>query len=227
MLSGFRTARMSHILFFYQLNLRLMDILIPDTSSLINIHQVYVGRVHITKVLNQLFNVQVSREIPHEIRHNRNKLGSYDKPMLQFVRRARRYFPYEQDYENLIFNQFSPDADPSKNRGERYNCALALYLGRRQHTGQVIMLIDDMKAHRGLIDWYESRFKTTKTWTSLELLLHIYLVMFPKWPYVQAEAALRHVNPYVAGKKEEMTNVCVTIAAISSNYTPCLKPYHL
>ena len=142
---------MSHILFFSQLNLRLMNILIPDTSSLINIHEVYVGRVHITNVLDQLFNVQVSREIPHEIRRNRNKLGNYDKPMLQFVRQARRYFPYEQDYEHLIFNQFSPNGDPGKNRGERYNCALALYLVRRRYTGHVIMLTDDMKAHRGLV----------------------------------------------------------------------------
>ena len=182
-----------------------MDILIPDTSSLINIHEVYVGGSHITDVLNQLFHVQVSREIPHEIRKSRKKLGSYDKLMLQFVRQARRYFHRERDYEDLIFNTVSPDADRSKNRGERYNCALALYLVRRRYTGQVIMLTDDMKARRGLIDWYEGRFKTTKTWTSLELLLHIYLVMFPRWPYNRAELALRQVNPHIAGTQMEMT----------------------
>ena len=183
-----------------------MDILTPDTSSLINIHEVYVGGSHITDVLKQLFHVQVSREIPHEIRQSRKRLGSYDKLMLQFVRQARRYFPYEQDYANLIFNRFSPTADPNRNRGERYNCALALYLGRKRYTGQVIMLTDDMKAHRGLINWYESRFQITKTWTSLKLLLHIYLVMFPKWPYNRAELALRQVNPYLAGTQVEMTN---------------------
>ena len=181
-----------------------MDILIPDTSSLINIHEIYVGRIHIIDVLNQLFNVQVSREIPHEIRRKKNKLGCYDKPILQFVRQARRYFPHEQEYEDLLFNQFSTSSDPSRNRGERYNCALAFYLIRRRRTGQVIILTDDRKARRGLIDWCENRFTATRTWSSLELLLHIYLVMFPKWPYNQAEAALRHVNPYVAGKKEEM-----------------------
>ncbi|MDE0552579.1 MAG: hypothetical protein OXI24_00055 [Candidatus Poribacteria bacterium] len=182
-----------------------MDILIPDTSSLINIHEIYVGRVHITNILDQLFNVQVSREIPHEIRRRKSKLGNYGKPMLQFVRQARRYFPYEQDYEHLIFNQFSPTDDPDRNRGERYNCALALYLVRKRYTAQVIMLTDDMKAHRGLIKWYENRFKTTKVWTSLELLLHIYLVMFPKWPYAQAESALQKVNTHLAGTRVEMT----------------------
>lgn len=180
-----------------------MDILIPDTSSLINIHEVYVGRTHIIDVLNQLFSVQVSREIPREIRRRRNKLGCYDKPMLQFVRQARRYFPNEQNYEDLIFNRVSPDGDPCKNRGERYNCALALYLARSRYAGQIIMLTDDMKAHRGLICWYESRFKTTKTWTSLELLLHIYLVMFPKWSYAQAESALRHVSTNMGAKETE------------------------
>ena len=167
MQSGFLIVKMSPILFVYQLNPRLMDILIPDTSSLINIHEVYVGQIHIIDVLNQIFNVQVSREIPHEIRRRRDKLGCYGKPMLQFVRQARRYFPHEQDYEDLIFNKFSPNGNPCNNRGERYNCALALYLVRRRYAGQVIMLTDDMKAHRGLIDWCENRFKTTKTWTSL------------------------------------------------------------
>ncbi len=179
-----------------------MNILIPDTSSLINIHEVYVGRTYIVDVLNELFDVQVSREIPHEIRRNRDELGCYDKPMLQFVRQARRYFPNEQDYEDLIFNKVSPDGNPCKNRGERYNCALALYLARRQYAGQIIMLTDDMKAHRGLICWYENRFKTTKTWTSLDLLLHIYFVEFPKWPYAQAELTLQNVNAHIGQEKK-------------------------
>lgn len=188
-----------------------MNILIPDTSALINIHGIYVGQTYIVDVLNELFDVQVSREIPHEIRRNRSELGVYDKQMLQFVRQARRYFPHEQDYENLIFNKFSPNGNPNKNRGERYNCALALYLVRRRYAGQIVMLTDDMKAHRGLINWYESRFKTVKTWTSLELLLHIYLVVFPKWSYEQAHSALREVNALMDREKgmeeEEMEEI--------------------
>ena len=206
MLSGFPTVKMSHILFFSQPNPRLMDILIPDTSSLINIHEVYVGRTHITDVLNQLFNVQVSREIPHEIRRHKEELGDYDKQMLQFVRQARRYFHRDRDYEKILFNQFAPKGNPNKNRGERYNCALALWLVRRRYSGQVIMLTDDMNAHRGFIDWCEKHFKTAKTWTSLDLLMHIYLAVFPKWSYVQAYSALRRINPNVAGTREKITS---------------------
>ena len=183
-----------------------MDILIPDTSALINIHEVYVGQTHIIDVLNQLFNVQVSREIPHEIRREKNKLGDYDKQMLQFVRQARRYFHRDRDYEKILFNQFAPKGNPYKNRGERYNCALALWLVRRRYSGQVIMLTDDMNARRGFIDWYEKHFKTAKTWTSLDLLMHIYLAVFPKWSYVQAYSALKRVNPNVAGTREDITN---------------------
>ena len=205
MKSGFPIARTKRILSFHQPNRKRMDILIPDTSSLINIHEVYVGQIHIIDVLNQLFNVQVSREIPHEIRRNKSKLGNYGKPMLQFVRQTRRYFPHDQDYEDLIFNKFSPNGNPSKNRGERYNYALALWLVRRRCSGQVIMLTDDMNAQRGFIDWYRKYFKTTKTWTSLDLLMHIYLVKFPKWPYAQAYSALRLINPQIAGTRQEMT----------------------
>ena len=183
-----------------------MDILIPDTSSLINIREVYVGQTHIIDVLNQLFNVQVSREIPHEIRRHREELEDYDKQMLQFVRQARRYFYRDWDYEKILFDQFAPNGNPCKNRGERYNCALALWLVRRRYSGQVIMLTDDMNARRGFIGWYERHFKTVKTWTSLDLLMHIYLVMFPKWSYVQAYSALKRVNPNVAGTREVITN---------------------
>lgn len=180
-----------------------MDILIPDTSSLINIHGVYIGQTHIVDVLNQLFDVQVSREIPHEIRRNRDELGCYDKKMLQFVRQARRYFHRDRDYHELLFNQFAPEGNPKKNRGERYNCALALWLVRRQHTGQVIMLTDDMNACRGFIDWYEKHFRTIKIWTSLDLLMHIYLVMFPKWSYTRAEVVLQLIHPKVGGKRRK------------------------
>jgi hypothetical protein len=196
-----------------------MDILIPDTSSLINIHEVYVGQTYIVDVLNELFNVQVSREIPHEIRRRRSKLGNYDKQMLQFVRQARRYFHRDRDYEKILFNQFAPNGNPCKNRGERYNCALALWFVRKQQTGQVIMLTDDMNAQRGFIEWYENCFKTTKTWTSLDLLMHIYLVMFPKWTYAQAYFALKLVNPYIAGTRVEMTKrLC--------KYRRCLMQLH-
>jgi len=34
-----------------------MNILIPDTSSLINIRDIYVGQNHITDVLSELFDV--------------------------------------------------------------------------------------------------------------------------------------------------------------------------
>lgn len=180
-----------------------MDILIPDTSALINIHDVYVGQMHIIDVLAQQFDVQVSREIPHEVRRHKSKLDSDAERMLQFVRQARRYFHCEQDYENLIFTR-SQAGNSARNRGERQNYALALYQARR-HERQVIMLVDDMKARRGLIAWYKKRFKTTQTWSSLELLMHLYLVTFPKWPYAQAESALRTVNPRMGGKREEIT----------------------
>lgn len=180
-----------------------MDILIPDTSALINIHDVYVGQTPIIEVLAQQFDVQVSREIPHEVRRHKDKLGSDATQVLKFVRRARRYFYREQVYENLIFTS-SPAGNSARNRGERQNYALALYHARR-HERQVIMLVDDMKARRGLIAWYEKRFKTTQTWSSLELLMHLYLVTFPKWPYAQAKSALQVVNSRMGGAQGEIT----------------------
>jgi len=125
--------------------------------------------------------------------------------MLQFVHQARRSFHRQKDYENLLLTHFSPGGNPDRNRGERYNCSLALYQVRKRVAGQIIMLIDDMKACRGLLKWYNERFKTTATWTSLDLLLHVYLVTYPKWPQVQARAALRTVIPRMGGTQAEIT----------------------
>ena len=90
------------------------------------LRDMYVGQTHIIDVLAQQFDVQVSREIPHEVRRHKSKLDSDAERMLQFVRQARRYFHREQVYENLIFTHFLPKGNPTINRGERQNYALAL-----------------------------------------------------------------------------------------------------
>jgi len=180
-----------------------MTILIPDTCSLINLREVYIGRTHIINVLDNLFEVEVSTEIPIELKRNRRKLGVYYQEISGFVRRSRQRFYRQQDYENVLFNQFSPGGNASKNRGERLNCALALYRVRRRISGQIVMLTDDGHAHRGLVGWYEERFKTTTTWRSLDLLLYIYLLEFPKWPLGQAQISIRTVNVNIGGDHAE------------------------
>lgn len=66
------------------------------------------------------------------------------------------------------------------------------------------MLTDDGYARRGLVEWYEKHFKTTTTWHSLDLLLYIYLLEFPKWPLGQAQISLQTVNANIGGKHAEM-----------------------
>lgn len=99
----------------------------PPGEGNLFLRDMYVGQTHIIDVLAQQFDVQVSREMPHEVRRHKNLLGNYAIQMLKFVRRARRYFYREQVYENLIFTHFSPKGNPTLNRGERQNYALALY----------------------------------------------------------------------------------------------------
>lgn len=181
-----------------------MNILIPDTCSLINLQGAYVGKTHIIDMLDNLFEVEVSTEIPVEVRRCRLKFGVYRQEILKFVRQSRRRFYRQRDYENILFNQFSPGGNDSRNRGERLNCALALYQVRRRISGQVILLTDDRNALRGLVGWYEKRFKTATIWLSLDLLLYIYLLEFPKWPLVQAQVSLRTVNANMGGNQVEM-----------------------
>ena len=196
-----------------------MTILIPDTSSLINLGEVYIGRTHILEILNNLFDVQVSTEIPVEIRRHKQRIMSHQAEFLRFARQARRRFYRQQDYEAILLSHFVPSGNPERNRGERLNCALALYQVRRRETGQIIMLVDDQRAQRGLINWYEDRYKTTKTWNSLDLLLHIYFVTHPKWPLSQVELTLRSVNAGMEGRPDVAMNRLL-------DYRICLRDLH-
>ncbi len=175
-----------------------MTLLIPDTSALINLHDVYVNRTHITMVLKRLFDVQVSTEIVDEMRRHTDKFPGYEQVMLRYVGQIKRPFHRQQDYEKLILD-LRPSAHPDKNRGERYNCSLAAYQVRKQAAMQAIMVIDDGSAHRGLITWFDARFKMMTVWSSLDMLQHIYLLSYPEWPLAQALAYVRAVNGRCGG----------------------------
>lgn len=176
-----------------------MTILVPDTSALINLCDVYVGSTHIINVLRDLFDIQVPPEIVQEIRRHKADFLGFEDEFIQFARQTRHRFYRQNDYESVLLNHFSPSGNPNRNRGERYICCLALYRVRKRSTGQIIVLIDDLRAQRGLLSWYDKHFKTLNPWTSLDLLMHIYLVKFPKWPLAQALTALRSVNARVGG----------------------------
>jgi hypothetical protein len=176
-----------------------MSTLIIDTSALINLSDIYVGRRHITELLSQLFAVQVPTEIPTEIRRHRNQLLGYESEILSFATSARKRFHRQGESENILMTGFAPAANPQRNRGERFMCALGLYLTRKRITGHVILLTDDLNAHRGFVGWFEQRFRITKTWTSLDLLLYIYAVTHPHWPMAQASVTLQTINARMRG----------------------------
>ena len=176
-----------------------MSTLIIDTSALINLCDVYVGRRHITELLDRLFRVQVPTEIPAEVRRHRKQLLGHDSVILSFAISARRRFHRQQESDNILLNGFAPAANPQWNRGERFMCALGLYLTRKRITGHVILLTDDLSAHRGFVGWFEQRFRITKIWTSLDLLLYLYAVTHPYWPMAQASVTLKTLNARMRG----------------------------
>jgi hypothetical protein len=176
-----------------------MSTIIPDASSLINLSDVHVGRIHISDLLTKLFTVQVPTEIVTEIRRHRNLLTSYDSEILGLGIASRTRFHRQAESETALRNAFAPAANPRLNRGERFMCALGLYLIRKRITGHVILLTDDLAAHRGFIGWFEEHFRITKTWTSLDLVLYVYAITYPQWTMAQASITLRTINARMGG----------------------------
>jgi hypothetical protein len=176
-----------------------MSTIIPDTSSLINLCDIYVGRIHITDLLRRLFTIQLPTEIQTELRRHRRQLSSYDSEILAFGDSSRIRFHRQSESETIIRNAFAPLANPRRNRGERFMCALALYQTRKRITGHVILLTDDLSAHRGFVGWFEDRFRITKTWSSLDLVLYIYASIYPQWTMAQATVTLGTINARMNG----------------------------
>jgi hypothetical protein len=176
-----------------------MSTLITDTSSLINLYDIYIGKTHISDLLIKLFTVRVPNEITQEVRRHRGKFYGYDLKFLNLTIQARRRFHRQNDYENILRHGFAPACNPQRNRGERFNCSLGLYLVRKKITDHIILLSDDMNAYRGFVGWFEERFRVTSTWSSLDLLLYLYMSTYPKWPIAQAKQALRAVNARMSG----------------------------
>lgn len=179
-----------------------MTILIPDTSALINIQDVYVMAYHITDVLDKIFDIKISSEVSREFRYLRSA-GSEERRIRQFISRNKRPFYREKHYESTLRSHLMPGSAPSRNSGERYNCCLALYEVRRRVTGCAILLCDDGKATRGLIRLFEEYSRAATSWTSLDLLINIYLVTYPRWSLKQARGAMRTVNARIGGISSE------------------------
>lgn len=186
-----------------------MTLLVSDTSALINLCEVYVGHTHITTVLNRLFEGYVSTEIPVEVRRNRQDCTSHYREVIRYVRQSRRRFHRQEEYEQLLTQRFLAAANPLRHRGERYNCALAVYEMRKQKGKHVILLTDDDNARNGLIKQFDERFKITTVWSSFDLIQHVYFAVHPEWPLAQAGQMLRLVNAQIPAKNAQQRLVYI------------------
>lgn len=182
-----------------------MVVLLPDACSLISLSDVFIGTHHITNLLTKTFAVKTTTEVVQEIQKQQDKIRPYETEVLHFVRSTQKVFQQEDEYENILFRHFAPEGNPEKSRGERTICALALYLVRNQLANQVVVLTDDKKAVNGLFKWFQQHFIAIDVWSSLDLLLYMYLATFPKWSLAKTKVALRTVNNRIGGQGQELS----------------------
>jgi len=135
---------------------------------------------------------------------------TYDSEILAFGLNCRRRFHQQSASETVLRNAFASGANPKLNRGERFMCTLGLYLTRKRITGHVILLTDDLSAHRGFVGWFEEHFRITKTWSSLDLMLYVYASTYPQWTMAQANVTLKTINARMGGPNAQVVNRLLT-----------------
>lgn len=175
-----------------------MATLILDTTSIINLSKIRFRRKPVTHILDRCFEIVITTDGHAELLRNKHKLDG-QKVFVPFFQSRKTTFYRQRLYENAIRNQFAPNANPAKNRGERLSLGYCLHKTRVQKEAMHIFLTDDFKAIKGLGDWFEERFPITRMWNSLDLLLFLYLVGNGKWSMTEAKDALRTLNALMGG----------------------------
>lgn len=172
-----------------------MTVLIPDTSALINTIDVYVRNHHVTDVISKLFSVCVPDQIRIEAERHESRFGGEASRIITFTRRNLAARFAEPNASRIVRHHYLPQSNDNYNGGEVAMCGLAMHQLRSQSAAFVILLSDDLKAHRGLFAAFGTMRRAVAVWDSLDLLIHIFTVHYPSWSITEAKRAVRCVFP--------------------------------
>lgn len=196
---------------------------IVDTCSLINWQEVELGKRTLYSWLRDEFEVQYSRAVWDEIRQHRHQIES------RVIRRRGEDFVWEYSAistcERALFTPFisrtveagicrqcgqtiwreqafTPDLTDTRDRGERYNCCIALDIVRTGTYRQVVFLTDDRRAIQSYVTPVFETFPLGQIWTSLDFVLYLFMRHRSRIPLNEVMDVLRDVNAQAATGQE-------------------------
>lgn len=162
------------------------------------------------------FDVKYSEAVSDELKPFKAKLGIHRKWEKSVWRAASL-----QNYEQAIFSShqrrvediycsrcrqrtmkyemFTPNLTETKDKGERYNCCLALHAIVEGRSSQIIFLTDDLRARRDYTTYFFDVFPIGTVWSLLDLITHLFLRYWRDIPLQSAKDALRDANSVDSG----------------------------
>jgi hypothetical protein len=164
---------------------------IIDTCALVNLNNIELARRPLQKWLWKEFEITYSEAVLEEFRtfqHQMSFRENWDTHVWKF--------PLVSAYERAIFSShqrlledkhckqcrqttwktdiFKPDLGDTKDRGERYNCCIALNAILEGEYSQIIFLTDDLRAIRDYAAYFFEMFSFGIIWSLLGFIIYLF-----------------------------------------------------
>jgi|SRR3990170_5299464 len=185
---------------------------IVDTSALMNLREIECNNEPIYRLLWKEFEVRFSSDVNGEIARHRTQVMPQAEECINKVHYVKRIDILEERLIGL--------SSSSRHIGERHNLCVAFDLFEKQLRHSVF-LTDDVAARRGFIDEFFRIFNIGRVWSSLDLILYLFLRQHRVFSLSAAENALRDVNAHITRNQNPQTRPEKTAErlAIFADYT--------
>lgn len=200
---------------------------IVDTCALVDMNTVELARRPLQKWLWDEFEIRYSEAVLKEFESFQRKMN-FRKNWESHVWRI----PNAPTYEKALFSSherkledshckrcrqitwrneiFTPDFTETKDRGERYNCCVALDAVLSGQHSQVIFLTDDFRAIRDYTTYFFATFPLGNVWSLLDFIIYLFARYQKNITIGDVKNALRDANAgsgtSLERKDEALTN---------------------
>lgn len=178
---------------------------ILDTSSIINLDNIKLGRKDILYYVRQFFDVRVCQTIREELQRHTNLVESREINYWDRFLSKKTYSPKTLTDDRKVMGPFystPPRTFATRDRGEHGNARVALELLLTREIGHAVFVTDDEKASNAFLKSMRQSFPGINLWTSADVILYVGAVLLKegKAGFDHIKAALRDV--YAAGSRK-------------------------
>ncbi len=97
------------------------------------------------------------------------------------------------------YEMFAPILTEDKDKGERFNCCLALHATLESNYSQIIFLTDDLRARRDYTSYFFDIFPIGTVWSLLDFIIYLFVRHRKDISLDDAKNTLRDVNTMYGG----------------------------